>query len=454
MDYRIEKDTIGEIKVPIYRYWGAQTERSYENFPIGEEKMPKSLIRAMAVLKQATAIANNRYGKLDNTRCELIKESAQKIISGQYSEEFPLSVWQTGSGTQSNMNMNEVISHIGNEIYKEEILHPNDHVNMSQSSNDVFPSSMHIAAYKEIKEVLLPSLNYMKEVLIKLEKENEGIVKIGRTHLQDATPIKFSQEIMGWRGMIESSINQIEITCDKLRYIPIGGTAVGTGINAPEGYGKVVTEILNDLTGLDFISEENKFYSLTSKDSFVFSHGALKALAGNLMKLGNDIRWLASGPRCGIGEISIPANEPGSSIMPGKINPTQVEALTMVAVQVMGNDTSIGIASSQGNFELNVYMPIIIYNFMQSVNLLSDAINSFTKRCLEGIKINLDRMNFLLNNSLMLVTALSPILGYEKSAYIAKKAFEENTSLKDVVLRENILTEEEFDKIINPKNMI
>lgn len=454
MDYRIEKDTIGEIKVPIYRYWGAQTERSYENFPIGEEKMPKSLIRAMAVLKQATAIANNRYGKLDNTRCELIKESAQKIISGQYSEEFPLSVWQTGSGTQSNMNMNEVISHIGNEIYKEEILHPNDHVNMSQSSNDVFPSSMHIAAYKEIKEVLLPSLNYMKEVLIKLEKENEGIVKIGRTHLQDATPIKFSQEIMGWRGMIESSINQIEITCDKLRYIPIGGTAVGTGINAPEGYGNVVTEILNDLTGLDFISEENKFYSLTSKDSFVFSHGALKALAGNLMKLGNDIRWLASGPRCGIGEISIPANEPGSSIMPGKINPTQVEALTMVAVQVMGNDTSIGIASSQGNFELNVYMPIIIYNFMQSVNLLSDAINSFTKRCLEGIKINLDRMNFLLNNSLMLVTALSPILGYEKSAYIAKKAFEENTSLKDVVLRENILTEEEFDKIINPKNMI
>lgn len=454
MDYRIEKDTIGEIKVPSDRYWGAQTERSYENFPIGEEKMPKSLIRAMAVLKQATAIANNRYGKLDNTRCELIKESAQKIISGQYSEEFPLSVWQTGSGTQSNMNMNEVISHIGNEIYKEEILHPNDHVNMSQSSNDVFPSSMHIAAYKEIKEVLLPSLNYMKEVLIKLEKENEGIVKIGRTHLQDATPIKFSQEIMGWRGMIESSINQIEITCDKLRYIPIGGTAVGTGINAPEGYGNVVTEILNDLTGLDFISEENKFYSLTSKDSFVFSHGALKALAGNLMKLGNDIRWLASGPRCGIGEISIPANEPGSSIMPGKINPTQVEALTMVAVQVMGNDTSIGIASSQGNFELNVYMPIIIYNFMQSVNLLSDAINSFTKRCLEGIKINLDRMNFLLNNSLMLVTALSPILGYEKSAYIAKKAFEENTSLKDVVLRENILTEEEFDKIINPKNMI
>lgn len=454
MDYRIEKDTIGEIKVPSDRYWGAQTERSYENFPIGEEKMPKNLIRAMAVLKQATAIANNRYGKLDNTRCELIKESAQKIISGQYSEEFPLSVWQTGSGTQSNMNMNEVISHIGNEIYKEEILHPNDHVNMSQSSNDVFPSSMHIAAYKEIKEVLLPSLNYMKEVLIKLEKENEGIVKIGRTHLQDATPIKFSQEIMGWRGMIESSINQIEITCDKLRYIPIGGTAVGTGINAPEGYGKVVTEILNDLTGLDFISEENKFYSLTSKDSFVFSHGALKALAGNLMKLGNDIRWLASGPRCGIGEISIPANEPGSSIMPGKINPTQVEALTMVAVQVMGNDTSIGIASSQGNFELNVYMPIIIYNFMQSVNLLSDAINSFTKRCLEGIKINLDRMNFLLNNSLMLVTALSPILGYEKSAYIAKKAFEENTSLKDVVLRENILTEEEFDKIINPKNMI
>lgn len=454
MDYRIEKDTIGEIKVPSDRYWGAQTERSYENFPIGEEKMPKSLIRAMAVLKQATAIANNRYGKLDNTRCELIKESAQKIISGQYSEEFPLSVWQTGSGTQSNMNMNEVISHIGNEIYKEAILHPNDHVNMSQSSNDVFPSSMHIAAYKEIKEVLLPSLNYMKEVLIKLEKENEGIVKIGRTHLQDATPIKFSQEIMGWRGMIESSINQIEITCDKLRYIPIGGTAVGTGINAPEGYGKVVTEILNDLTGLDFISEENKFYSLTSKDSFVFSHGALKALAGNLMKLGNDIRWLASGPRCGIGEISIPANEPGSSIMPGKINPTQVEALTMVAVQVMGNDTSIGIASSQGNFELNVYMPIIIYNFMQSVNLLSDAINSFTKRCLEGIKINLDRMNFLLNNSLMLVTALSPILGYEKSAYIAKKAFEENTSLKDVVLRENILTEEEFDKIINPKNMI
>lgn len=454
MNYRIEKDTIGEIKVPSDRYWGAQTERSYENFPIGEEKMPKSLIRAMAVLKQATAIANNRYGKLDNTRCELIKESAQKIISGQYSEEFPLSVWQTGSGTQSNMNMNEVISHIGNEIYKEEILHPNDHVNMSQSSNDVFPSSMHIAAYKEIKEVLLPSLNYMKEVLIKLEKENEGIVKIGRTHLQDATPIKFSQEIMGWRGMIESSINQIEITCDKLRYIPIGGTAVGTGINAPEGYGKVVTEILNDLTGLDFISEENKFYSLTSKDSFVFSHGALKALAGNLMKLGNDIRWLASGPRCGIGEISIPANEPGSSIMPGKINPTQVEALTMVAVQVMGNDTSIGIASSQGNFELNVYMPIIIYNFMQSVNLLSDAINSFTKRCLEGIKINLDRMNFLLNNSLMLVTALSPILGYEKSAYIAKKAFEENTSLKDVVLRENILTEEEFDKIINPKNMI
>lgn len=454
MDYRIERDTIGEIKVPNNRYWGAQTERSYENFPIGEEKMPKSLIKAMAVLKQATAIANNRYKKLDKTRCELIKKSTQAIIDGKYPEEFPLSVWQTGSGTQSNMNMNEVISHIGNEIHREDILHPNDHVNMSQSSNDVFPTSMHIAAYKEIKDVLIPSLEYMRDELIRLEKENDGIVKIGRTHLQDATPIKFSQEIMGWRGMIESSISQIEMTCEKLKYIPIGATAVGTGINAPEGYGKVVTEILNEITGMDFVSEDNKFYSLTSKDAFVFSHGALKALAGNLMKIGNDIRWLASGPRCGIGEISIPANEPGSSIMPGKINPTQVEALTMVAVQVMGNDTAIGIASSQGNFELNVYMPIIIFNFMQSVNLLSDAINSFTKRCLEGLKINLDRMNYLLNNSLMLVTALSPKLGYEKSAYIAKKAFEENTSLKEIVLRENILKEEEFDEIVNPKNMI
>lgn len=454
MKYRIEKDTMGEIKVPLNRYWGAQTERSFENFPIGIEKMPLSLIKSMAELKKAVAIANRQYNKLDERKCNLIVNSVDDIIDNKFNDEFPLSIWQTGSGTQSNMNMNEVISNIGNEKANQKILHPNDDVNMSQSSNDVFPTSMHIAGYMEIKNKLIPALEYLRRELVKLEKNNEKIVKIGRTHLQDATPVKFSQEVNGWRGMIESSISQINMTCDKLKIIPIGATAVGTGINAPKNFGKVVTKILNENLNMDFISEENKFYSLTSKDAFVFAHGALKALAGNLMKIGNDIRWLSSGPRCGIGEINIPANEPGSSIMPGKINPTQVEALTMVSVQVMGNDTTIGIASSQGNFQLNVFMPVIIYNFLQSIKLLTDSVNSFTKRCVSGIVVNEKKMDELLKNSLMLVTALSPVIGYEKSAYIAKKAYKENSTLKEIVLKEDILSEKDFEKLMDTKNMI
>lgn len=454
MKFRIEHDTMGKLKVPANRYWGAQTQRSIQNFKIGTEKIPPEVIKAFAILKKAAAIANNRLGKLDTQRCDLITSVCDEILSGKLDTEFPLVVWQTGSGTQTNMNVNEVIANRGNELAGLNILHPNDHVNMSQSSNDTFPTAMHIAAVNGICGCLLPSLELLLTTLKRLEAENEGIIKIGRTHLQDATPLKFSQEISGWAHMVVESGNMVNASLPALRQLALGGTAVGTGLNAPEGFDILSAEIISSLTGQDFITAPNKFHALTSKDALVFAHGALKALAANLMKIANDIRWLSSGPRCGIGELTIPENEPGSSIMPGKVNPTQCEAVTMVAVQVMSNDAAVGTAASQGNFQLNVFMPVCIYNFMQSVRLLSDVMVSFNNNCVCGIQANQERMSENLNRSLMLVTCLSPKLGYEKAAMIAKTAYKENLSLKEVVLKNNLMTSEEFDALVRPDLMV
>ncbi len=379
MEYRVERDSMGEMKVPADVYWGAQTQRSYENFRIGSEKMPPELIRALGMLKKAAAMANYNLGKLDLRRRDLIIRVCDELEEGRLDGNFPLSVWQTGSGTQTNMNVNEVIANRGNRLAGESMLHPNDHVNMSQSSNDVFPSAMHLAAVMSMEDRLLPALSGLTRTLRRLEEENRGIVKTGRTHLQDATPIGFSQEISGWREMTEKGKSMIEASLPGLRELALGGTAVGTGLNTPRGFSEEAIKILSELTDKPFIPEKNKFHGLSSRDALVFAHGALKALAANMMKMANDIRWLASGPRCGLGEITIPENEPGSSIMPGKVNPTQCEAMTMIAVQVMGNDTAVGLAASQGNFELNVFMPVCIYNFLQSVNLLADGTDSFAK---------------------------------------------------------------------------
>ena len=365
MEYRVERDSMGEMKVPADVYWGAQTQRSYENFRIGSEKMPPELIRALGMLKKAAAMANYNLGKLDLRRRDLIIRVCDELEEGRLDGNFPLSVWQTGSGTQTNMNVNEVIANRGNRLAGESMLHPNDHVNMSQSSNDVFPSAMHLAAVMSMEDRLLPALSGLTGTLRRLEEENRGIVKTGRTHLQDATPIGFSQEISGWREMTEKGKSMIEASLPGLRELALGGTAVGTGLNTPRGFSEEAIKILSELTDKPFIPEKNKFHGLSSRDALVFAHGALKALAANMMKMANDIRWLASGPRCGLGEITIPENEPGSSIMPGKVNPTQCEAMTMIAVQVMGNDTAVGLAASQGNFELNVFMPVCIYNFLQ-----------------------------------------------------------------------------------------
>ena len=453
MNERIETDSMGEVRVPADRYWGAQTQRSLENFRIGEEIMPREIILAFGLLKKASALANHRLGILDARRSDTIARVCDEIIAGDLNDHFPLVVWQTGSGTQSNMNANEVIANRGNELVGEPLLHPNDHVNMSQSSNDTFPTAMHIAAVLSIENELLPVMEQFNATLRRLEEENRDLVKSGRTHLQDATPIRFSQEISGWRNMIEKSAAMLQLALPGLRELALGGTAVGTGLNAPPEFGTVAADAVCEITGKAFVSADNKFHALTARDELVFAHGALKALAADLMKIANDIRWLASGPRCGLGEIFIPENEPGSSIMPGKVNPTQCEATTMVAVQVMANDVAVGFAASQGNFQLNVFMPVCIYNFLQSVRLLATGLRSFHDHCVCGITANREKMNANLHNSLMLVTALNPAIGYDNAAKTAKKAYQENISLKEACLSLGFLTSEQFDAIFRPEEM-
>lgn len=458
MEYRIEHDSMGEVKVPSDKYWGAQTQRSHENFEIGVsiETMPKEIVHAFGILKKASAIANNKLkkDKMTDEKLSAISKACDEVISGKLNEHFPLVVWQTGSGTQSNMNANEVIANRGNEIAGKKILHPNDDINMSQSSNDTFPTAMSIASVIGLEDRIIPAIDELAASFKKLEKDNEGIVKSGRTHLQDATPIAFSQEISGWRSSLEKDKKLIELALPELKELALGGTAVGTGLNAPKDFDTEVAKAVSEITGKKFVTAQNKFHALTSKDEIVFAHGAIKALACDLMKIANDIRWLASGPRLGLGEIHIPENEPGSSIMPGKVNPTQCEAVTMVAVQVMGNDAAIGFAASQGNFELNVFMPVTIYNFMQSVRLLSEVMISFNKNCVSGITANKEKMNSNLHNSLMLVTALNPYIGYENSAKTAKYAYQNNISLKEACMKLGFLTEEKFDEVFHPEQMI
>ena len=454
MEFRIEYDSMGEVKVPADKYWAAQTQRSLENFRIGVEKMPQEIIKAFAYMKKAAAITNNRLGKLDDRKLAAMTSACDEILSGTLDDQFPLSVWQTGSGTQSNMNINEVVANRGNEIAGEKLLHPNDHVNMSQSSNDTFPTAMHIAAVSQLEDCLIPVVKVLIDTLKRLETENTDVVKSGRTHLQDAVPITLGQEISGWRFSLEQDVRLIVEAVEPLKELALGGTAVGTGLNAPKGFADGVAEVLSELLGKAFKSSENKFHALTSKDEIVFAHGAVKALAADMMKIANDVRWLASGPRCGLGEISIPANEPGSSIMPGKVNPTQCEAVTMVAVQVMGNDAAIGFAASQGNFELNVFMPVIAYNFLQSVRLLADAVRSFNTNCVSGITANREKCRDNLHNSLMLVTALNPYIGYEKAAETAKLAYKENISLKEACMKLGFLSEERFDEVFHPEEMV
>ena len=458
MQYRIEHDSMGEMQVPADKYWGAQTQRSKENFPIGVglETMPQEIIRAFGTLKLAAARANHtlKPEKMTNEKLKAIEAAAGEVIFGALDDNFPLVVWQTGSGTQSNMNANEVIAGRGNEIAGRKLLHPNDDLNMSQSSNDTFPTAMHIAAVQAMQERVIPAVEVLISTFRRLEAENEGIVKSGRTHLQDAVPIAFSQEISGWRASLERDRELMRYALEPLRELALGGTAVGTGLNAPKGFDTLAAEHITALTGIPFVSAPNKFHALTSKDEIVFAHGALKALAADLMKIANDVRWLASGPRDGLGEISIPENEPGSSIMPGKVNPTQCEALTMVAVQVMGNDAAVGIAASQGNFELNVFMPVIAYNFLQSARLLTQAMLSFNDRCAAGIKANKEKMHQNLHSSLMLVTALNPYIGYENAAKTAKKAYQENISLKQACVALGFLTEAEFDRVFHPEQMV
>ena len=458
MDYRIEHDSMGEVRVPADKYWGAQTERSHNNFPIGVgiETMPREITHAFGILKKAAALANHELKpeKMTERKLAAISKACDEVISGSLNEHFPLVVWQTGSGTQSNMNANEVIANRGNEIAGEKILHPNDDINMSQSSNDTFPTAMHIAAVCAIEDKVIPAIDKLVDTMKRLEKENEGIVKSGRTHLQDAVPIAFSQEISGWRSSLEKDRKLLEIALPELKELALGGTAVGTGLNTPKGFAELVASKVAELTGKDFRTAPNKFHALTSKDEIVFAHGALKALAADMMKIANDVRWLASGPRDGLGEIFIPENEPGSSIMPGKVNPTQCEAVTMVAVQVMGNDATVGIAASQGNFELNVFMPVLAYNFLQSARLLAESIVSFNNNCVTGIRANREKMSYNLYNSLMLVTALNPYIGYENAAKTAKKAFKDNISLKEACVELGFLTEERFDEVFHPEKMV
>ncbi len=457
MEYRIEHDSMGEMKVPKDKYWGAQTERSHENFEIGIglETMPREITKAFGYLKKAAAMANAslRPEKMTEEKLKAISTACDEVISGKLNDHFPLVVWQTGSGTQSNMNANEVIANRANEIAGKKICHPNDDINMSQSSNDTFPTALHISAVCVIEDKLFPAIDTLSETFRRLEKENEGIVKSGRTHLQDAVPVSFSQEISGWRTSLERDKEMLESSLKYLKELALGGTAVGTGLNAPKGFDSKVAECVSNLTGKTFTTAPNKFHALTSKDELVFAHGAIKALAADMMKIANDVRWLASGPRDGLGEIFIPENEPGSSIMPGKVNPTQCEAVTMVAVQVMGNDAAVGFAASQGNFELNVFMPVIAYNFIQSARLLAESMESFNKNCAVGIKANKEKMKHNLYNSLMLVTALNPYIGYENAAKTAHKAYDENISLKEACVALGFLTPEKFDEVFKPEEM-
>ena len=463
--YRIEHDSMGDIKVDDNQYWGAQTERSLENFPIGTEKMPEAIVSAFQQLKKACAVVNEEKGKLNKERAEAIIQACDELLAGKFPGNFPLAVWQTGSGTQSNMNANEVIANRATEILSgdfrdkskipaEKKVHPNDHVNMGQSSNDTFPTALHIMAVVQTTNLLIPALKHPRAALEKKSEEFMPLIKSGRTHLQGATPITLGQEFSGYVSMLDHALTQIEMGVKMCSELALGGPAVGTGVNTPKDFGEKVCAQLSKQTGLHFVSAPNKFHSLTSKDAVVFLEGSLKALAANLMKIANDIRWLASGPRCGLGEITLPANEPGSSIMPGKVNPTQCEAVTMVAVQVMGNDAAIGFAASQGNFELNVFMPVIAQNLYQSIRLLADCMVSFADRCVIGITANTDKLNEYMTRSLMLVTALSPVIGYEKAAQVAKKALHDNTSLKEAVRELGYCSDEDFDKYVDPKKMI
>ena len=454
MKYRIEHDTMGEVRVPADRYWGAQTQRSFENFKIGNQRMPEEIIHAFGILKKAAAQTNLALGVLDEERASAIQQAAEEVICGKLSDHFPLVIYQTGSGTQSNMNVNEVIANRANEILGKKLVHPNDHVNKSQSSNDTFPTAMHIAAVQIIEDRLLPSLDALAETLKRLENENKEIIKTGRTHLQDATPLTLGQEISAWHAMLSETREMLAASLQGVRKLALGGTAVGTGLNAPEGFAELSAKKISEITGKQFETAPNKFHALTSKDALVFCHGAMKALAADLMKIANDIRWLASGPRCGIGEITIPENEPGSSIMPGKVNPTQCEALTMVCVQVMGNDAAIGFAASQGNFQLNVFMPVLIHNFLESARLLSDAMQSFRLHCADGIRPNHEKISENMNKSLMLVTALNPHIGYENAAKIAKLAHKENLTLKEAALKLQLVSEEDFAEWVDPKKMV
>ena len=458
MEYRIEHDSMGEVKVPADRLWAAQTQRSHENFRIGVdiETMPREITHAFGILKKAAALANSELKpeKMTAKKLEVISAACDEVIAGKLNDNFPLVVWQTGSGTQSNMNANEVIARRANQIAGEKLCHPNDDINMSQSSNDTFPTAMHISAVIAIEDKLLPAIELLTATFKRLEAENEGIVKSGRTHLQDATPIKFSQEISGWRSSLERDAELLRMAAKPLHELALGGTAVGTGLNAPKGFSELVAAKVAALTGKHFITAENKFHALTSKDELVFAHGAIKATACDMMKIANDVRWLARGPRDGLGEIHIPENEPGSSIMPGKVNPTQCEAVTMVAVQVMGNDVAVGMAASQGNFELNVFMPVAAYNFLQSARLLAEAIVSFNNNCAVGITANKDKMYHNLHNSLMLVTALNPYIGYENAAKTAKKAYKDNISLKEACVELGFLTAEKFDEVFHPEEMV
>ena len=458
MDYRIEHDSMGEVRVPADRYWGAQTQRSCMNFRIGigQESMPKEIIYAFGILKQAAARANYALNpqKMTEEKLRFIEQAASETASGSLDEHFPLVVWQTGSGTQSNMNANEVIANRANELAGRKLCHPNDDVNMSQSSNDTFPTALHIAAVLALEDRLIPAVGELVEVLKELEEKNAGIVKSGRTHLQDAVPIAFSQEISGWRSSLERDLELLRLSLKPLYELALGGTAVGTGLNAPEGFAERAAAEIASLTGKPFVTAANKFHALTSRDELVFAHGAVKALAADMMKIANDVRWLASGPRCGLGEIRIPENEPGSSIMPGKVNPTQCEQVTMVAVQVMGNDTAVGIAASQGNFELNVFLPVIAYNFLQSVRLMTESIRSFNDNCVRGIRADEEKMKQNLHQSLMLVTALNPYIGYENAAKTAKLAYQEGISLKEACVKLGFLTSERFDEVFHPEEMV
>ena len=457
MDYRREHDSMGEVLVPTDAYWGAQTQRSRDNFRIGVgiETMPAEIVHAFGILKQAAARANRRLQpeRMTEEKLEAICRAAAEVAEGKLDVHFPLVVWQTGSGTQSNMNANEVIANRANELAGKQLCHPNDDVNMSQSSNDTFPTALHIAAVLALQNQLVPAVRGLAEVFRKLERENRGIVKSGRTHLQDAVPIAFSQEISGWRSSLERDLEFVNQATEMLSELALGGTAVGTGLNAPEGFAELAAQEISSLTGRKFVTAANKFHALSSRDELVFAHGAVKALAADMMKIANDIRWLASGPRCGLGEIRIPENEPGSSIMPGKVNPTQCEQVTMVAVQVMGNDAAIGFAASQGNFELNVFLPLLAYNFLQSVRLMAESIRSFTDHCAVGIVADREKMRHNLHNSLMLVTALNPYIGYENAARTAKLAHRENISLKEACVRLGFLTPERFDEVFRPEEM-